>query len=229
MIKVFKANCFIIMAKRNHCGKKYKLINLMKKKKCKFCKKEFEQRNSLQAVCGIYCASKYVDLKKKSKARSEHLIAKKSLLTHSDYQKLLEPLINKIARLIDYGIPCISCGKNGKPQGGHYHSKGANNSIRFNLHNIHIQDYRCNVELSGNISGYNVGLIKTYGKEYKEYVELEMVEKFPIVKLSVEEIKEKIKISKMIIKDLEGNMKTSNAKERIRLRCDYNLQLGIYN
>lgn len=199
----------------------------MKPKKCKICREPFTPQRPLQMVCGILCANKYLAKRKEVKEKKDLSEMKKSLLTHKDYQLILEPLINKIVRIIDYGQSCISCKRNGKPQAGHYHSKGSNNSIRFNLHNIHIQDYRCNVELSGNISGYNVGLIDIYGKDYKEYVEIGMVKEYPMIKLSIDELKEKIKIAKEIIKELEvENIYTP--LERIKLRNYYNLKLGIY-
>jgi len=114
--------------------------------KCKQCKKKFEPRTrTTEQVCSITCAIEYAKSDKgkiiqdrlSRERKKEQIETIKSL---SDWKKELQPLINKIARLIDYGQPCIATGSfNGKMNGGHRIAVGANETIRFNLHNIHIQ------------------------------------------------------------------------------------------
>src|SRR5690606_23978318 len=60
--------------------------------------------------------------RKKSKEEKEKL--KLRLISPDKYRaKYVQPLINKIARLIDYGNPCIATGNfEGKMAGGHYTS-----------------------------------------------------------------------------------------------------------
>lgn len=70
---------------------------------------------------------------------------------------------------------CISCGK---PIGGdiwccgHFRTRGASSSLRFDRRNTFLQhNYSCNMKLSGDISGtsktpgYKVGLINRFGLE----------------------------------------------------------------
>lgn len=198
----------------------------MKPKVCKVCKEKFTPIRPLQAVCSPICAYEHaLQLKiKKDKAETKKL--KETLLTHKDYLKILQTKINHLVRLIDYGLPCISCGGNGKPQAGHLHSTQSKPELRFNLHNIHIQDYRCNVELSANIIGYIDGLKKIYGLEYKEYVETQIRLDYPTIKLSVEELKEKTKIVSQIIKDFKPQI--ISPLKRIELRTELNKKIGIY-
>ena len=168
--------------------------------RCRHCKEKFEPRFKTTEP---YCWNEeckeveirlYLDNKKKKKDKDwkkEKKVIKERLKTHSEHEKDLQSLINQIINLIDKGQPCMSCSNKGKPQAGHYHSTGANNSIRFNLNNIWNQCYRCNVQLSANIIGYDEGLIETYGKNFWEEIKFGLVRKYPLIKLSKEEINEK--------------------------------------
>lgn len=153
---------------------------------------------------------------------------RKNLMTLTDWQKLLEKEVNNIARLIDKDSGCISCGGHTTPSGGHYHSVKSNGSIRFNLDNIHLQDYNCNGNKGANIPKYDLGLIKRYGKQYWEYVKFDIVNKFPLLKMARFEYEEKIKIARSIVKHLKLENKTYSPTERIELRKKYNKMLGIY-
>jgi len=153
---------------------------------------------------------------------------KEDLKTLNDRQKELEREINKIAVLIDFGGGCISCNGLKSPQGGHYHSVKANGSIRFNLDNIHLQDYYCNVEKSANLHNYDLGLIKRYGKQYWEYVKFDIVRLFPLLKMAKNDYSEKIKIARSIVKHLKLENKTYNTNERLELRKKFNTMIGIY-
>lgn len=210
----------------------------LKDKKCKECGKLFTPNRPLQQVCSPICAMSMANKKVKKEVVKAALVEKREwkekkrdlkdkIKTHANWMKELEHLINHIVRIIDYGNPCISCGRNGKPQAGHYHSVGSNAQIRFHLDNIHIQDYYCNVHLSANKTGYNEGLINTFGKEYQEYIEFDLVKMYPTLKLTIPELKEKIKICRNIIKELpEG--KVYKVNERIEIRKQLNERIGIY-
>lgn len=203
----------------------------MKNKICKECGKSFKPQRPLQMVCSKKCAYKYAAKKVKDKQVKDFKKwskeTKENLRTHSELLNLLQVVINKIVRVIDFGQPCISCGKHGKRQAGHYHSTGANSALRFHLDNIHIQDYRCNVELSGNIIGYNRGLIDTYGEEYKIYVEQDLL-KIQELKFQKHEIVDLIKIAKEILKELP-EFEIYTVTERLELRTRINNQLNIYS
>ena len=145
-----------------------------------------------------------------------------------EYKKLLETEINRICCLIDKSSGCISCNGQTTPQAGHYHSVHSNGSIRYNLDNLHLQDYGCNCEKGANIHKYDLGLIKRYGKEYWEYVKFDIVSKFPLLKMAVFEYKEKISLARQVVKHLKLENKTYSAIERLELRKEYNEFLGIY-
>jgi hypothetical protein len=164
----------------------------------------------------------------KRKWQKEKKELKENIKTLSDWQKELEKGINKIAVLIDIGNGCISCNGSKSPQGGHYHSVKANGSIRFNLDNIHLQDYYCNVEKSANLHQYDLGLINRYGKEYWEYVKFDIVRLFPLLKMTKNEYQDKINIARQIVKELKAVNLTYNAKQRLELRKEYNNRIGIY-
>ena len=203
----------------------------MKKKICKECGELFEPVRKIQPTCSLKCAIALAKKKVKDKQVKEFKKwskeTKENLRTHSELLNLLQVVINKIVRTIDFGQPCISCGKNGKRQAGHYHSIGANSALRFHLDNIHIQDYRCNVELSGNIIGYNRGLINTYGEDYKVYVERDLLN-IQELKLQKHEIVDLIKKAKEILKELP-EFEVYTASERILERKRINNLLGIYS
>lgn len=210
----------------------------LKSKKCKECGESFIPTRPLQQVCSMKCAALMANKKVKKEVvkaakvekrewKKTKSVLKDKIKTQANWLKELEHLVNNIVRIIDFGNSCISCGRNGKPQAGHYHSVGSNSQIRFHLDNIHIQDYFCNVHLSANKTGYNEGLIKTFGKDYQEYVEFDLVKMYPTMKLTIPEIKEKIKICREIIKELpEG--KVYKVNERIEMRKQLNERIGIY-
>jgi hypothetical protein len=206
--------------------------------KCKHHKEKFVPKYPFQKFClsdeeCIKAFNEWVKEEKEKKKAKEWQKEKKeieeSLKTKSSYEKDLEKPINKIAVLIDKGSGCISCNSHKSPQGGHYRSVKSNGTLRFNLHNIHLQDYYCNVEKSANIIEYDNGLIERYGKEYWEYVKFELTEKYKYAGLTINELKEKTQIAKQIVKYLEAENKTYNAKERIELRNKFNKMIGIYN
>lgn len=197
-------------------------------KKCRNCKAEFIPFvNSLQSVCGPKCAIEYNKKKEEEKRKKEVNGWKKDLRTKSWYEDKLQQDINKLVRMIDNGLDCISCKGTKKDQAGHYHSTGAHPALRFNLHNIHKQDYYCNVEKSANIPGYNKGLIERYGKEYQQYVEFELPKEYPLLKLTIPELEEARKKVKEIIKT-HRSTEYYDPESRKNLRSIYNIIIGIY-
>lgn len=219
------------------------------KRNCKVCKARFEKDLSKPWIvwCSDECAlvivkekqekiNKKLQLQYKARASEEKKKwagEKKMMIENTmkrgDWLKRLETIINNIARLIDFGTACISCGGFGKPQAGHYHSVASDATIRFNLHNEHLQDYRCNVELGSNTIGYDEGLIRVYGREYWEYVKfgLKNVYHKPL-NLSIPEIKIYIDQARIILKRLEKDQVERSPEERIELRDLINSEIGIY-
>jgi len=204
----------------------------MKVKKCRNCLEKFEPKNSLQVVCGIKCSIVYNKTKKEKQAVKDWLIEKKalkeSLKTKSDYESDLQDEINHIARLIDKGSGCISCGGQTTPAGGHYHSRGSNQTIRFHLDNIHLQDFNCNNWKSANLHHYDIGLIERYGKEYWDFVKFGIPKQFTFLKLAKNEFNDIIKNARQIVSELKKADLTYPPKVRLELRKKYNERLGVY-
>jgi len=207
-------------------------------KKCKSCKKPFYPSKTTQSVCSLGCAVKLAEQKegKMVLRRAEKEGIKQlaiSLKTLGDYKKELQIEVNKIVRLIDEGCVCISCGINyGQFQAGHYRSVGGWDNLRFNLHNNFNQCAQCNNQKSGNLVNYREGIVYTFGDSQMAYIDdLNVI--YPIVKLNKDELAERTKIAKKIVKELiEANKSAKlprNAEERIALRTKYNAQLNIYN
>ena len=129
--------------------------------KCKICKFPFEYKyNSLEKTCRNYdCMVEYAlqvakDPKNKVKAEKMERLEwsnRKAEMTFENMSsdgyrsKIIQPIINEIARLIDYGHGCICTGsKNGKMNAGHYISVGSNDTLRFHLENIWLQSMHSN-------------------------------------------------------------------------------------
>jgi hypothetical protein len=154
-------------------------------------------------VCSIGCARDYAKKKIKQKEKRELIEAKKNLLTHKDYLKMLQISFNTYIRKRDEGKPCISCNNilRGKFDAGHFYSVGGYPNVRFNELNVWGQCVHCNQHRHGNIHEYAKRLINLIGHRTFNDLEIEAHQKSN--KLTVEEIKEKIKYYKLKTKQLE--------------------------
>ena len=205
-------------------------------KKCKNCGKNFEPSNTIQSVCGLKCALKVSAAKTKQKAtekRELNLKLKESLKTLGDYKKELQIEVNKIVRLIDEGCKCLACGiTNAKFDASHFRGVGAWDNLRFNLHNIYSGCARCNTYQNGNLIKFREGIIETFGDTQMAFMDdLNVI--YPIVKLNKDELAERTKTAKKIVKELIELNKSAKlprtAEERIALRTKYNKMLDIYS
>ena len=105
----------------------------------------------------------------KNKAEMQHAEKFKK-----DRQKLSYLLVNvrtvchEYIRKRDEFKSCISCGVpyNTNFQAGHFFKAELFSNLKFNEKNIHGQCKQCNLINEGNESGYRVGLMQRYGKEY---------------------------------------------------------------
>jgi hypothetical protein len=205
-----------------------------KQKNCIECGKLFNQYNSLVKVCSTECAIKVAKVKVKKEVskqwQKEKKEIKEKLMTKSDFEKLLQKEINTIIRLIDKNFKCISSGKplNDKFDAGHFYSVGSNATLRFNLLNIYAQSVYANQYLSGDQINFINGIEENYGSGLKDYV-LRLKSEYPILKLTTDELKEKITIARSIVKHLKLENKTYNSIQRIDLRRQFNKMIGIYN
>lgn len=200
-----------------------------KPSKCKICKTPFEKRNLSHSVCSYDCSIIWnkQEQERKWQKRKKEMIS--TIETKSQLENKLQPRINEIARLIDNSYNCMMCGKPMKRINGcHYHSIGSNSSLRFNLLNIFAGCHSCNGEKGGNINGYDIQLIDTFGKPFWEWLKFDLVRENPILKLSKPELEEIYSKALEIIKFLKRKDAVYTNEERIALRKDLNKVLGIY-
>ncbi len=215
-------------------------IKVSTRKKCKWCGETFViHTTTALPYCSYACQKAYllsqdgqVSLQKAiskgvKKISETSNLTKESLKNKPYYEKKLQEYVNKICRAIDHDNFCISCHKRGKPQAGHYHSRGHDHSLRFNLHNLHIQCYRCNVQLHSNIIGFNRGLKIWYGEDYKQYVEEFMSKEFPTLKTTIIDIQEALEKAKELARTIEPKWLSPWA--RIKLREEMNQKIGLYD
>ena len=201
--------------------------------KTKFVAKYFNQKFCMEDEDCIDASIQYARDKVKAKQtkdwQKEKKVLKTALKTKSDYEKDLQKEVNTIVRLIDKGFVCISTGKplNDKFDAGHFYSRGANATLRFNLFNIYAQSVYANQYLSGDQTNFISGLRQHYGNEHAEYV-LSLKSITVPLKLTNDDLKEKTAIARGIVKWLKLQEKTFDAKERIELRLKFNNELGIY-
>lgn len=171
--------------------------------KCRSCKKDFEPiyRNGIikSRLCLSCLIGKARHKVKKDKAKEREAV-KEKLKTHSEWLNDLQKVFNTYIRLRDKGKPCISCGCSlvGKFDAGHYFTVGAYPNIRFNEDNVHGQCVHCNQHKHGNTTEYSLSLPMRIGIE--RYEHLLQIRNEPL-KLTIEEIKEKIKYYKLKIKE----------------------------
>jgi hypothetical protein len=212
------------MAKCPHCLIKFKPTRFLQKN----CEQTEECRDhAIKTV--LEKNRKLAEKKEKDKWNEEKKVILEKLKTMGDYEADLQTEINILCRMIDGPLGCISCGsKTGKMSAGHYHSRGKNTTLRFNLNNLHQQCFHCNGPMSANIINYNLGLIKWYSKEYQDYVEYKLPLEFPLLKWTKNELilwKAQVVAYKKEVAKLEFPL---SAEDRLYWRGYYNEKIGIY-
>lgn len=155
----------------------------LKERSCKYCKQRYVPERAGQIICSnIDCAVGWTE--KLSSKRSQMVAKadrkvtrerKEKLKSRSDWLDDLQKVFNAYIRERDYYEPCISCGTTNPDIqycAGHYRTRGSSPHLRFNELNVNKQcNKRCNLELSGNIVNYRIGLIKKIGLEAVERIE----------------------------------------------------------
>ena len=175
-------------------------------------------------------ASKKVVVFAKKEAAKKKEQGLRSLMSADRYRAdVIQPIFNEIARLIDWGLPCIATGNYGKMAGGHYISVGANRSICLNLHNIHIQSFASNSWKGGDNIKYEQGIISIYGQDYLDF--MKSMHQTPLqkwTKETLDEIKEKaVEQRNKLKKEIEEGI-VLNPIQRIEKRTEINNIIGIY-
>ena len=200
---------------------------------CKYrpCRKKFIREREGQECCSIPCAMARAKIEVGKADKKENARIKREFYendkTMTAWLNDLQNAINTVVRTIDYNQPCIATGAmQGKRNAGHYYAKNALPAIRFQLHNLHIQSEHSNKWKRGDSQRYKEGLIQVYGQAYFDMVEA--LSSTPEPEWTVDMVKEKITITKQIVKELKQTEKVYSTPERIELRFKYNNRIGIY-
>lgn len=176
---------------------------MKKEKKCRECGHKFNPSKPLQSVCSYECTISLAKNKTEKENKKITVQAKKSMLTHSEWLKVLQVIFNTWIRFRDAHQPCISCGTTSQSiqyHAGHYYSVGSSPNLRFHPDNVHKQcGNNCNKNLHGNLIEYSDRLPIRIGKE--RFESLKELRGKPL-KLSIPDIQEQIKIYKQKIKEL---------------------------
>ena len=169
----------------------------IKNKKCKECGGNFTPFKTTQVVCGAKCATKLAEAKV-WKERKKVMI--ENTRTRTEWLALLQIVFNKYIRLRDANKPCISCDRplTSKFDAGHFFSVGRYPNLRFCEDNVHGQCVFCNQHLHGNHLEYNERI--QHRINAFNYVVL-MNKRNDDLKLTLDEIKELIKVYKLKIKE----------------------------
>jgi hypothetical protein len=158
---------------------------MVKPKTCRYCKKQFEPKTPKHIVCSDDCAIGMYEKQRTKQLHTQVRIERKelrekkqALKTRSYWIKEVQIVFNRYIRQRDSNNNCISCGAllvsemvGGGYDAGHYLSRGAKPSLRFDERNCHGQCKRCNRYLSGNIANYREHLISRIGLKEVEALE----------------------------------------------------------
>lgn len=164
-------------------------------------------------------------IKSNEKAK-ENEFKKKLKSKTTNWKNELQNEINKITRLIDAGLPCLA--RNYVPKqmhAGHVYARGGNNTIRYNLHNIHRQSAQSN-RFQNDDGLLREGVAKEYGQDYLNFIsELRQTPQLTLKQIEYEQLTRK---AQKIVLKLKKEGKPYSLEERIKLRNEINLELGIY-
>lgn len=199
-----------------------------KPKKCKVCGNEFNPFKSTERVCSMQCAlsGAKVVVRGQNKAAVDKVV-KELKAKNTDWREKLQVKLQEIARLIDYGQPCLAKGNKPKQtHGGHIWSKGAHSNIALNLHNIHRQSAQSN-HFQSDDRLMHQGVIREYGQEY--YDKLQSLLGFKMPKFTNDDWLEMYRIACSISNDLKRNLRVNDTAARIELRSRFNKMIGIYD
>jgi hypothetical protein len=200
-------------------------------RRCKICRKQFTPRfTMMQPTCmEPSCLAEYGRKEVHKQEKEKVNVMKEKQMDVPYFKKKLQSKVQAIARHLDFGRGCISCGKPpyGMVYGGHRWAKGDYTQIRFDLHNISSQCYSCNEKKSGNIDGYVKGLEERYSIEYKEYVN-SLPSIYPETKLNLFEIKLAYAKAVKIEGELRRDLKLLEPSEVIARKNEINENLGYH-
>lgn len=175
----------------------------------------------------IYEKSFLPKVKKATESREKEK-TKKAKEKIINWNTKLQSKINEIVRIIDNGLPCLARGTYPKQMhAGHVYARGGNQSIRFNLHNIHRQSAQSN-HFQNDDGLLREGLITEYGNEYMQFIS--NLRRTEPLKYKNEEYHDLYKKACEIANKLRKTVnKPIPIEYRIESRNSVNIELGIYN
>lgn len=145
----------------------------------------------------------------------------------TDYKFKLQDKVNEIVRLIDVGQPCLATQLHAKQiHAGHVYSRGSQQSMRFNLHNIHRQSAQSNWHQSDDLKMRD-GIIREYGEDYMNFIT--SLKQTPAIKLNNTEFKRAHTIASSIVTRMRREGEVYDTIGRLKMRNKVNMELGIYN
>jgi hypothetical protein len=106
-------------------------------------------------------------LKRSTKPLKRTPLKRKSKSKLSTLRRKADETFNRYIRQRD-GSLCISCGRVGEVDAGHYVATSVSSNLRYSEENVNSQCRRCNRFLHGNLGEYSLGLIRKYGPEILE-------------------------------------------------------------
>lgn len=208
----------------------------MKAKKCKVCGNRYTPKYNQLEPCPTYeCrlvlyrkADKKLAAMEAKRRREEKKALKEQ---HTDYKKILQSEVQKIARFIDFGCNCLALDKPPKQaHGGHVFSRKGNSNFGMNLHNIFLQTAQSN-HFQNDDGLMRDGVVRVFGQDYLDFIT--SLKSTPTQKYTNEDYKcflqKARKVSKLFIEYNKDLQQARSATSRIQMRNWANVQLGVYS
>jgi len=139
----------------------------------------------------------------------------------------LQKKVNIIVRFIDKDLPCLATKRIAKQtHAGHIFARGGNQTIRFNLHNIHRQSAQSN-HFQNDDGLLREGVVREYGQPYMDFIS--ELRRTPQLNYSNEDYHEFYKKASKIALSLKKLDVLYGIEERLIQRDKINQELGIYS
>jgi len=136
------------------------------KRRCRHCKQYIDADKAIKVPVGAFCSWAHVheyarqqkpvvqSMRLKEVRQAARRKRRESKLQDLPHQiKLTQQAMNKMIRLLDADLPCVSCGRFKPHTAGHFKTVGANPELRFYPVNIYGQCSGCN----SGMQRYNKG------------------------------------------------------------------------
>lgn len=203
--------------------------------KCIICKAKFKpkyssfEKSCQELDCKVQHAILVVGQNKQANEKKvkQAWNKEKSILRDNtlNWKTELQTEINKIVRLIDKDLLCLAKNRGGQMHAGHIYARGGNQTIRYNLHNIHRQNAQSN-HFQNDDGLLREGLVKEYGQNYMDFIS--DLRRTPKLEYKDFEYKDFTLKARKIALSLTKLDLTYSLKNRITLRNKINEDLGIY-